>query len=422
MVDKDIIKRGEELCSFLDKGVSTYHVVKNVKDMLVRNGYNEVSYNDKWENITKGFVPIGDSSLFIFDLNKETIKGGIRFIASHIDSPSLKIKSISDSLVYDDLYLNVEVYGGPILNTWLDRDLSIGGRVFIKENGEIVTKLIDFEDPICTITNCPIHLNREINSGFSLNRQNHLLPIVSSFKDLSLKDMISERLEVNKEDILDFDLYLYDTQRATLSGYNKEFIKSKRIDDLAISEASLYAFLNSPSENKFVCMFDGEEIGSTLSEGAYSNTLSNILDRLYLSMGINHEDKLISMNNSFIISGDMAHAYNGNYKEKFDENNKCLINKGIAIKYNSNRNYMTTGESASYIKLLCEEAGVLYQTYYNRSDIPGGSTLGPILNRYLSIKGADIGNPMFAMHSCRECTGTIDHYYITKLFMKYFRR
>lgn len=426
-MDREVIfKRSRDLCSFLDKGVSTYHVVKNVRDTLIKEGYKEFSYGESWSIDGKGFVVFNNSSLFAFDLNKHSIREGIKFISSHIDSPSLKIKQGSDIIVNNgELYLNVEVYGGPILNTWLDRDLSIAGRVFIRDGEGIKEVLIDFEEAVAFILNCPIHLNREINSGSVLNKQTHMLPIVltnSMGNRLSLREVISDHLNIDKDDVFDFDLYLYDTQKASICGVNKEFIRSKRIDDLAMAEASLYAYLNSSSiSNKFICLFDGEEIGSSTSEGAYSMTLSNILDRLYDSMGIIGEDKLISIYNSFMISADMAHAYNGNYREKFDEYNKCLINKGITIKHNSNKNYMTTGESSSYIKSLCSRADIPYQIYYNRSDIPGGSTLGPIVTKYLSIKGVDLGNPMFAMHSCRECAGVLDHYYISNLFLEYFK-
>ncbi len=422
-----IIERSIDLCKFLDKGVSVYHATENICDKLLDRGFKELLYKDSWCFEGKGFVKFNNSSVFAFSLNKERIKDGIKFILSHLDSPSLKIKTGSDILNRDGiLYLNVEVYGGAILNTWLDRGLSIAGRVFIKsENYKFSEVLIDFEDDIAFIPNCPIHLNREINSGFSLNRQTHILPIVltnSLCSDASLKGMISSYLGVSKDDVLDFDLYLYDTQKASIIGFNKEFIQSKRIDDLAMSEASLYAFMNSCDHaNKFICMFDGEEIGSSMSEGAYSNTLLNILDRLYELMNITTEDKLISLNNSFIISADMAHAYNSSYSEKFDENNRCVINKGIAIKSNSNRSYVTTGESSSYIKSLCNKIRIPYQVYYNRSDIQGGSTLGPIITKYLSIKGVDLGNPMFAMHSCRETSGVIDHHYISELFMEYFK-
>lgn len=423
-----IMERSIDLCNFLDtSGVSVYHATQNICNRLLKAGFKEVLYGDNWKGEEKGFIRFNNSSVFAFSLNKEKIKYGIKFILSHLDSPSLKIKTGSDILNREGiLYLNVEVYGGAILNTWLDRGLSIAGRVFIKsEDYKFKEVMIDFKEDIAFIPNCPIHLNRDINAGFSLNKQTHMLPIVLtnySCDDASLRGMISSYLGVCKDDILDFDLYLYDTQKASIIGFNKEFIQSKKIDDLAMSEASLYAFINSgDSTNKFICMFDGEEIGSSMIEGAYSNTLLNILNRLYESMGILNEDKFISLNNSFVISADMAHAYNSSYSEKFDENNKCVINKGIVIKSNSNRSYVTTGESSSYIKSLCNKIKIPYQLYYNRSDIQGGSTLGPIVTKYLSIKGVDIGNPMFAMHSCRETSGVSDHYYISELFMEYFK-
>lgn len=426
----DTLKRAEDLCDFLNKGVSVYHTVKNLGDILSLNGFKEINYGDVWkiDDNFKGFLKFQDSSLFAFNINKNTLLNGFKIISSHLDSPCLKIKSGSDVLNSDgSLYLNVETYGGAILNTWLDRGLSIAGRVFLKGSNDLELNqiLIDFRDEVCFIPNCPIHLNRDINSGFALNKQKHMMPILfmNYFGQVkSLKEMISKHLEVKQEDILDFDLYLYDPQPAKIIGFNKEFIQSKKIDDLAMVESSLYSFVNSnSSENRILCVYDGEEIGSSIPQGANSNSFLNILNRLFDCLNISNEEKSICINNSFLISADMAHAYNVSYSEKFDENNKCLINKGVVIKNNSNKNYLTSGESSSYFKLLCNKANVPYQIYYNRSDLLGGSTLGPIFTRYIPIKGIDVGNPMFAMHSCRETCGVLDHYYITRVFEEFFK-
>ena len=429
----EVLERVKKLSNFLNKGVTPYHAVLNVRKILLENGFVELNYKEKWnigENF-KGFLKFNDSSIFAFNLNKEFIKNGFKFIASHLDSPCLKIKTGSDFLNSDgNLYLNVEVYGGPILNTWLDRGLSIAGKVFIKSKDynvsfNVCEKIVDFKDEIAFIANCPIHLNREINSGFALNRQKHMMPLIlttSVGKINSFRGLISKYLDVNEEDIIDFDLYLYDVQEAKIIGVNNEFIQSKKIDDLAMAEASVYSFVNSKSDgNKFICLFDGEEIGSSIPEGAYSKTLLNILNRIYKCLEVSEEDKYISLDNSFIISADMAHAYNSSYGEKFDDYNKCIVNKGVVIKSNCNKNYITTGETSSYFKSLCDRVGVPYQNYFNRSDILGGSTIGPIITKYVSIKGVDVGNPMFAMHSCRETAGVFDHYYMSKVFDEYFK-
>lgn len=433
-ISKEALNRAKDLCSFLDKGITPYHVVKNVSEKLLEHGFKELKYEEKWEisQNFKGFVKYHDSSIFAFTLNKDFIEKGFKFIMSHIDSPCLKIKTKCDNLTSSlDLYLNVEVYGGAILNTWLDRGLSIGGKVYIKSkdyenNFNVEEKLIDFKEEVLTIVNCPIHLNREINNGFALNKQKHLMPIMlTSLEEekVSLKDVLSKHLNINEEDILDFDLYLYDSQESKIIGAHKEFIQSKKIDDLAMGEASLYSFLNSShEENKFICLFNGEEIGSSIPDGADSKTLLNILNRIYSSLKVNEEEREISIYNSFIISADMAHAYNPNYGEKFDPNNTCFINKGVVIKGNSNKKYITTGETSSYFKSLCDKAKVPYQIYFNRSDMVGGSTLGCLITKYLPIKGIDVGNPMFAMHSCRETSGVMDHYYMTKVFMEYFKK
>ena len=430
MYDYGVIKRAESLCDFLNKGVSVYHIVENLGKILKTKNFIEIDYGDVWnisENF-KGFLKFQNSSLFAFNINKKDLFKGFKIICSHLDSPCLKIKSGSDVLNSDgSLYLNVETYGGAILNTWLDRGLSIAGRVFLKENNDskIFQKLLDFEEEICFIPNCPIHLNRDINSGFALNKQRHMMPILffDYFSEVkSLREMISKKLKVREENILDFDLYLYDPQLAKIIGFNKEFVQSKKIDDLAMVESSLYSFINSSSNgNRILCVYDGEEIGSSISQGASSNCFLNILNRIFDSLNISNEERNICIHNSFLISADMAHTYNSNYSEKFDEYNKCLINKGVVIKNNSNKNYVTSGESSAYFKLICEKANVPYQIYFNRSDILGGSTLGPIFTKYVPIKGVDVGNPMFAMHSCRETCGVLDHYYITKVFEEFFK-
>lgn len=429
----EVLKRAKDLCDFLDKGVTPYHVVSNVSDILIKNGFIELDYKEKW-NITdkfRGFLKFNDSSIFAFNLNRGCIVDGFKFISAHLDSPCLKIKTGSDYLNSDgNLYLNVEVYGGTILNTWLDRSLSIAGKVFIKSEGynknfKIYEKMLDFGDAVAFIPNCPIHLNRNVNSGFELNKQKHMMPIILTSNKYgvdSFRGLISKYLGIKEEDILDFDLYLYDVEKAKIIGANNEFIQSKKIDDLAMVEASVYSIVNSNSnKNKFICLFDGEEIGSSIPGGADSRILMNVLDRIYNLFGISEEEKYISLDNSFMVSADMAHAYNSSYSEKFDDFNKCIVNKGIVIKNNSNKNYITTGLTASYFKSICDKADVPYQIYFNRSDIRGGSTLGPIVTRYVPIKGIDVGNSMFAMHSCRETSGVVDHYYISKVFNEYFK-
>lgn len=428
-----ILKRAKDLCEFLDKGVTPYHTVLNVRDILIKSGFVELNYKEKWniKDNFKGFLRFNDSSIFAFNLNKEDILNGIKFICSHLDSPCLKIKAGSDCFNSDgSLYLNVEVYGGAILNTWLDRSLSIAGKVFIKSHEYnkdfgIYEKIIDFKDAIAFIPNCPIHLNRNVNSGFELNKQKHMMPIVftnNEYNVNSFRGLISKYLGVLEENILDFDLYLYDVDKARIIGANNEFIQSKKIDDLAMAEASVFSIVNSESnKNKFVCLFDGEEIGSSIPEGADSNTIINILNRIYRALGVSDEERYISLDNSFMISADMAHAYNSSYNEKFDEYNRCTVNKGVVIKYNSNKNYITTGFTSSYFKSICDKSGVPYQIYFNRSDMQGGSTLGPIVTKYLPIKGIDVGNSMFAMHSCRETAGVVDHYYMSNVFNEYFK-
>jgi aspartyl aminopeptidase len=321
------------------------------------------------------------------------------------------------------------VYGGPILNTWLDRPLSAAGRVIVKGEHPFypVTKLIHIEQPILMIPNLAIHMNRKVNEGIELNKQKDLLPILGiideSFeKNNYLLKYLGDVLHMDAKDIIDFDLFLYPVEKSCIMGMNDEFISAPRLDDLAMVHAGIKAICAAkPSRgiNVMVC-FDNEEIGSSTQHGADSPMLSSVLERIVLALGQNREGYFRSLAHSFMISADMAHAIHPNYIEKQDPTNHPRINEGPVIKISANQKYTTDSYSDSVYEQICRHADIPVQKFVNRSDQPGGSTIGPINAAHMNIRSIDIGNPMLGMHSVRELAGVKDHTYIIKSFESFF--
>ncbi len=326
--------------------------------------------------------------------------------------------------------LNTEVYGGPILNTWMDRPLSIAGRVTLRGNNPLFpeTRLLNINKPILIIPNIAIHMNREVNQGVELNKQKDTLPLLSLVnesleKDKYLINTIASELAVDVSDILDFDLFLYEYEKGSVIGLNKEFISSPRLDDLAMVHAGIKALINTKvnmATNVMVC-FDNEEVGSSTKQGADSNLLSNILERIVLSFNKGREDFFRSLSNSFMISADLAHAVHPNAGEKHDPVNRPVINKGPVIKISANQSYTSDSNSIAVYEQICNNAGVPVQKFVNRSDLRGGSTIGPISSTHLHIRSVDIGTPILAMHSIRELGGIEDQKSITKSFEEFYR-
>ncbi|KGG80049.1 aminopeptidase [Caloranaerobacter azorensis H53214] len=427
------LRLAQELIDFIYKSPTQYHAVESIKEMLINSGFEELKLRDKW-NIEKGgkyFVTKNDSALVAFVVGRGDIeKDGFKLIGAHTDAPTFRIKP-SPEMIAENSYLklNTEVYGGPILNTWFDRPLSLAGRVSLKSDNPLYpeTRLININEPILIIPNLAIHMNRKINEGVSINKQKDVLPILSLINDEFEKDnylikLLSKHLNVNYEDIIDFDLYLYEFEKGKIIGLNREFISCGRLDDLAMVHAGITALINSEvsnSTNVMVC-FDNEEVGSQTKQGAGSPMLINILERIVYALGKDKEDFFRAIYSSFLISADMAHAVHPNSPEKHDPVNKPKINKGPVIKINANLAYTTDSDSCAVYEMICKMAGIPLQKFVNRSDERGGSTIGPISSSQLDIRSIDIGNPMLAMHSIRELAGVLDHYYVTKSFEKYF--
>ncbi len=419
-----------ELIDFINNSPTAYQATENIVKELTEHGFEELSEKDKW-NLQKNksyFIVRNQSSVIAFKMGNGNIaENGFHLIGAHSDSPALKIKPDSETISKNNIKIGVEIYGGPIKASWTDRELSIAGRVIVKNGEKIESKIVDFKNPVAIIPNLPIHLNHDINEGFKYNAQNHLQAIIGltdnkEEKDF-LKSKIAEKLDIKKEDILDFDLFLYDWAKSKLCGFNNEFLVSGRLDNLAMTHAILKAILET-KKNRAVdvaIFFDNEEIGSRTLQGADSSFLKDILERISLSESKELEDFKRAIANSFLISSDMAHAYHPDYPEKHDPFYTPQINKGPVIKYNANYRYSTTAESAAYFANICEKAGVPYQKMANRSDMRSGSTIGPMTSAALGIKSLDIGNPMWAMHSTRETGGTLDHIYVIKAFKEFYK-
>ena len=313
--------------------------------------------------------------------------------------------------------LNVEKYGGMLMAPWFDRPLSIAGRVIVRKDGKLEEKLINFDRDLVMIPNLAIHMNREANSGVSYNPQKDVLPLFSmGGSEVSLQKLLSAQLGIEEKDILSHDLFLYNRMEGSIWGAENEFASSGRLDDLQCAFASLKGFMSAQKQECIAvhCVLDNEEVGSGTKQGAASTFLKDTLLRINSGLGRTYEEYLMTLADSFMISADNAHALHPNYTDKADPVNHPLLNKGIVIKYNANQKYCTDAVSAAVFKDLCDRAGVPWQTFVNRSDIPGGSTLGNISNTQVPMNTVDIGLPQLSMHSPYETAGVRDTEYFVK--------
>ena len=403
----------DELLQFIDKSPTCFHAVENVRRRLEENGFT----NAAKEQNSCSYVICNDSSLIAYKL-PQGIPKGFHIMASHSDSPCFKLKT-KPEITVDEQYvkLNVEKYGGMILSTWMDRPLGIAGRVIVKEKEEFVTKLVDLGSDCCVIPNLSIHFNREINKGFEYNPQVDMLPLFSGDKSSKIMDMIAEKLFLLPEQILGSDLYLYSGEKGRRVGVNGEFVLAPRLDDLQCAYGALEGFLEAePQEYISVyALFDNEEVGSCTRQGADSDFLPGVLEDIWEKAS--QKDSLLmqqeasfrkALENSFLLSADNAHALHPNHPEKSDVTNKPYLNGGIVLKFNGNARYTTDGFSQAYMQDMCNQCGLSLQTFANRSDVPGGSTLGNIVMSHLQIPAADIGLPQLAMHSAMETAGKKD--------------
>ncbi len=420
----------EELKEFLDQSPTAYQASGNIIYELEKNGYQHLDECDEWklEKGGKYYLQRNQSAVVAFiNGNTKPNANGYKLIGAHTDSPALKIKPLTETTVKGTRKLGVEVYGGPILSTWLDRELSVAGRVVIKVDDSFESRLINLIKPIGIIPNAAIHMNREVNSGFKYNAQNHL-PIMmgtgSENNENYLKCLIADHLDVPMDDILDYDLFLYDPQPATLIGDVEDgYIIAGRQDDLSMCHAILVALLESNTSDATLVgvFFDNEEIGSRTLQGAASPFLATILKRISLTHGLNEEEHLISLRKSKLVSADLAHAYHPNFAGKHDPHYTPIMNKGPVIKINAGFSYATTAETSYFFEQLCKQADVPVQKIIGRSDVRSGSTIGPISSAGLGIDTVDIGSPVWAMHSVRETGGQADHFYMIEVLKEFYK-
>ena len=423
----------KSLLNFLDSSPCNFYAVHTVREILINNGFAEKSLEDA---ITaqpgeKFFVTKNHSAIFAFTVGKKPVADtGLKIIAAHSDSPCFRVKPHAEMLCEGGIVkLNTEVYGGPILYTWFDRPLSLAGRVLLKGNDALhpITRLVKIDRPLFSISHLAIHFNRAVNEGNKISKQKDMLPIIAKVNNTleaenMLLHLVADELQVDTGDIIDFDLLVYNTEKATTFGLNNEFISAGRLDDLSMVHAAIEAIIDVKDDNAtcVAAIFDNEETGSGTKQGAGSPVLANVIQRMVESQGGNYDGYCRALAKSFLVSADNAHAFHPNYAEKYDPTNHPALGGGPCIKINANCKYMSDAHSAAIFKSLCIEAGAPYQYFVNHSDVAGGSTLGNILTGQMDIAGVDVGNPLLAMHSVRETGSVTDHMNMIKVFKQFF--
>ncbi len=424
----------QNLLDFIDASPSPWHVVKSVETQLEKFKFVKLIETEKWALEAGGryYVVRDDSSIIMFvQGQKPLVQTGFKMIGAHTDSPGLRIKPQAATGGDGLLRVGVEIYGGPILATFTDRDLSLAGRINYKDdNHKIVSTLLKFDRPLLRLPNLAIHMNRAVNEdGLKLHKQNELPLILSTIANECLPQayftqLLQEQTAGAIGRILSWDLAVYDTQKGAFWGAENEFYANSQLDNLASCHAALEALLDETvlaSDNTLVCaLFDHEEVGSESNKGADGSFLSDVLQRIALATEKNKEDFAIALAKSFMISADMAHAYQPNFPSAYDADHKVTINKGPVIKVNANQRYSTESVSQAQFIDWCEQAGVPYQKYSHRCDLACGSTIGPITSARLGIRSIDVGSPLWAMHSIRESAGVLDHNYMIKVMKKFF--
>jgi aspartyl aminopeptidase len=420
MLDQDRTPEASDLAAFLDASTTPYHAVSEIARRLTAAGFRAFREQDAWqvEPGTRGYVVRAGGSIVGFEVGtRPPADAGFVLIGAHSDSPNLRLKPLPDLSCLGYRQLSVEVYGGVLLSTWLDRDLSIAGRV-VFANGK--SELIDLKRVVCRIPNLAIHLNRDVNSaGLVLNAQTHLLPVLGleseggGFAELLAEGLGSTASSgARPEDVLGFDLCLYDTQRAAFAGHKQAFLFSSRLDNLASCHAALRALLGAapdPEATRVIAIYDHEEVGSQSASGARSLFLSDLLARL--ARGISPADESAlprAISRSLLVSADMAHAVHPNYADKHDKQHRPRLGAGPVIKVNVNQSYASDGPAVAAFTAACRAVGVDAQHFSSRNDTPCGSTIGPISAARLGVRAVDVGNPMLSMHSCREMAASSD--------------
>ncbi|MDO9269583.1 MAG: M18 family aminopeptidase [Methylobacter sp.] len=426
----------QSLLDFIDASPSPWHVVKTIETQLATQtpAWQRLDETAKWTLQPGGryYVVRDDSSIVLFiQGHKPLAETGFKIIGAHTDSPGLRIKPNAASSADGLLRLGVEIYGGPILATFTDRDLSLAGRIAYKnDQDQIAGMLVKFDQALLRLPNLAIHMNRAVNEeGLKLQKQTELPLILSASTEEQLprayfSALLQQQSGIAAERILSWDLAVYDTQKGAFWGAESEFYANSQLDNLASCHAALQALLDNadlqPDSTRVCALFDHEEIGSQSNKGADGSFLPDVLQRIALATATDDEDYARALAKSFMISADMAHAYQPNFPNAYDPDHKVSVNKGPVIKVNANHNYSSESVSAAMFANWCEQADVPYQTYSHRCDLPCGSTIGPITSAKLGIRSIDVGNPMWAMHSLRESAGVLDHNYMIRVMKRFF--
>lgn len=426
----------QKLFAFLNDSPVNFLAVKTLEDALQSAGYTFFDATQPMPTLKAGdkfYAKKNDSSLYAFHVGKRSLaEAGAHMICAHCDSPTFRIKPTAEMKSEGMLRLNTEVYGGPIMSTWFDRPLSLAGRVIVCGNDALhpETRLLHIRRPLMQISNLAIHFNRQVNDGVKLSKQKDMLPILALItKEMEegevLLNLIEEELGVAKCDILDFDLYLYDTTPPCTFGLHQEFISAGRLDDLSMVHAALEALLATseevPEVTSVMAIFDNEETGSQTKQGAGSPFLASLLRRMVLAQTGKEDDFYRMVEQSFMISADNAHAWHPNYSEKYDPTNHPKLGGGPVVKFNAAQKYASDALSSAVFQNICKEAGVPCQRFVNHSDVAGGSTLGNILASSLPLRGVDMGNPILGMHSVRETGAVADHEACIKAFTHFYK-
>jgi aspartyl aminopeptidase len=411
--------QAQHLLDFIDASPSPWHAVRTAEEQLLARGFARLSETERWrlEAGGKYFVTRGGSSIMAFVLGRKDLEQtGFRLVGAHTDSPGLRLKPRAPHCSEGLVRLGVEVYGGPILATFTDRDLGLAGRVNVRTAGGFEPRLLRFEDPLVRLPNLAIHMNREVNEqGLKLNKQTEL-PLLFALAggeadpDGRFRRHLAEALQVDGKDVLNWEMCAYDTQKGSFWGPDQEFIADSQLDNLSSCHAALTALLaaDNPAATCVCALFDHEEVGSESATGAGGSFVVDVLSRISANLGLDEEAQRCAAARSFFVSADMAHAWHPNFPGAYEPGHRVMVNGGPVIKTNANHRYATSAETEARFMALCEAAGVPFQQYAHRTDIGCGSTIGPIVASRLGMPTVDVGSPMWAMHSIRESAGVLD--------------
>ena len=423
--------RIDRLFGLLEKATSQFHTIEATKEQLFAQGFKELRLKESWELQRGGryLLEHHGSTIFAFVIGEEfQAEDGFRIAASHGDFPGFRIKPNAEIEAGGYLQLNTETYGGAILSSWLDRPLSVAGRVVLRTDDVFHPKvcLIDLKKPVLMIPNLAIHFNRDMNKGVELRKQVEMLPIYGTASGQLTKGAflgyIAKYLNVDTDDILDYDLTIYNTDTADYVGLHDEFVSAPRLDNLTSTQALIDGITQGTRDKglNMMVVFDHEEIGSRSKQGACSTLLSSVLEKIYISLGMTSMDYIKAIEDSLLMSVDVSHAYHPNYGSKYDPTNRHVLNEGFAIKIASNQSYATDTQAVAIVQQICDHEGIAYKKFLKHSDSAGGGTLGAIASAQLPVRTVDIGVPLLAMHSSRETMGVADYESLVDFMTAYY--